>query len=108
MPEVPDGRATILYQISLERDRQEALKSEGRFKFTCADPEMATGDKSMVLGEEYGEVCTAALEATGLSFDLHQPHLRKELIQVAAVAVAWIEALDKDTELARKVGEIQA
>lgn len=98
MPEVPDGRATILYQISLERDRQEALKAEGRFKFTCADPDVPIGHNIMVLGEEYGEVCTAVLEAEGLSFDLHQPHLRKELIHVAAVAVAWIEALDTEAK----------
>lgn len=42
---------------------------------------------AVVLGEEYGEVCRAILEGQGAN-------LREELIQVAAVAVAWVEQLD--------------
>jgi NTP pyrophosphatase (non-canonical NTP hydrolase) len=42
-----------------------------------------------VLGEEFGEVCKAWLER-----DIR--HLRHELIQVAAVALAWIEEIDND------------
>ena len=45
-----------------------------------------------VLGEEYGEACKSAIEGDVLS-------CRTELVQVAAVAVAAIESLD------RKVGE---
>lgn len=40
-----------------------------------------------VADEEFGEVCKAWLERD-------MPNLREELIQVAAVAVAWIEELD--------------
>ena len=40
----------------------------------------------MVLTEECGEVARAVL-------DLNDDQLRTELIQVAAVAVAWLEAL---------------
>jgi hypothetical protein len=53
---------------------------------------------STILGEEFGEACKEALE-----FD--QPYvddeniskLRAELVQVAAVAAAWIEHLDRGT-----------
>jgi hypothetical protein len=42
--------------------------------------------KAVVLGEECGEVQRAVLEKDS-------DNLRTELIQVAAVAVAWLEAL---------------
>lgn len=41
-----------------------------------------------ILGEEFGESCKAA-------FETNLPHMRKELIQVAAVAVAIVECLDR-------------
>jgi NTP pyrophosphatase (non-canonical NTP hydrolase) len=41
-----------------------------------------------ILGEEYGEACKSAIEFDKSSY-------RKELIQVAAVAVAAIENLDR-------------
>jgi NTP pyrophosphatase (non-canonical NTP hydrolase) len=50
-----------------------------------------------VLGEEFGEAAQAALNLTWLErtgFDDRQA-LRRELIQVAAVAVAAIESLDR-------------
>lgn len=40
-----------------------------------------------VLGEEFGEACKAWIERD-------VPGLRTELIQVAAVALAWVEELD--------------
>lgn len=42
-----------------------------------------------VLGEEFGGVCKARLEGGHYSSEL-----RAELIQVAAVAVAWVEQID--------------
>lgn len=87
----------IFTDIHNERIRQERLRAEGRFKYTCADPQMAVGDKALALGEEYGEVCQAVLEEKDLSYDKHTTtNVRKELVQVAAVAVAWIEAIDKE------------
>lgn len=44
-----------------------------------------------ILGEEFGEACTAALPKKCGG----NGHLRSELIQVAAVAVAHIEAIDR-------------
>lgn len=88
-------REDVLADISTERNRQEALKLNGRFRFTCADLEMSDAECCLVLMEEVGEVSRAILEQMTLANDRHHGELRKELIQVAAVCVAWVEALDK-------------
>ncbi|MDE2439247.1 MAG: MazG-like family protein [Patescibacteria group bacterium] len=50
---------------------------------------------SLILGEEYGEVQKQTLENLFVKKDI--PHLREELIQVIAVAVQWIMAIDQRT-----------
>jgi hypothetical protein len=87
-----------LIGIVAERTRQELIgeqkRSNGIAWRSCADPDMGGGDMTRVavLAEEFGEVANAALEtAYGADTDAH---LRKELIEVAAVCVAWIEAID--------------
>jgi len=82
-----------LAEIYKERLRQEELKAAGRFSFTCADDGLSLGEKLAVLGEEFGEVARAVLEAMEKVNDVHGVNLRKELIQVAAVAMAWAESL---------------
>lgn len=82
-----------LREVRTERYRQEQLKHEGRFRYTCADKELTNAERAVILGEEFGEACRAVLEAGDVVNDKHGAQLRKELIQVAAVAVAWIEAL---------------
>lgn len=85
----------ILIEVGAERARQDQLKAAGRFAKTCADP-MTNGARLAVLGEEFGEVCRAMLEigeGGEVSYDKHGKDLRKELIQVAAVCVAWVEGL---------------
>lgn len=87
-----------LNDIVLERARQERIgqtkRAVGIDWRSCADPQMAGGDdkRAAVLGEEFGEVCRAVLEA-GYGAD-DDAHLRQELVEVAAVAVAWVEAID--------------
>lgn len=82
----------VLDEVRAERDRQERIgldkRAAGIAWFSCADPAMPGGDdrRYVVLGEEFGEVAKAMLE--------NDPGLRAELIQVAAVAVTWVEALD--------------
>ena len=81
---------TIYEELAVERGRQEQLKA--------ADATMSNGAWLAVLGEEFGEVCRALLEVGvdgAEARDKHGKDLRKELIQVAAVAVAWIEGLDR-------------
>jgi len=90
--------------IKAERLRQEQRKAEGRFTHTCADPDpgaMTDAEKLTVLVEEVGEVAREVLTQDGrrLARDTEgtREALRTELVQVAAVAVAWVEALDTET-----------
>lgn len=89
----------VLDDVANERDRQEqigeAKRAQGIDWRSCADPDMAGGDftRFTVLGEEFGEVANAVLE-TAYGSD-NDRHLREELVQVAAVAVAWCEAIDR-------------
>jgi len=100
--------AIVLTAVVAERERQEAIgerkRAEGIDWRSCADPDMAGGDdrRYAVLGEEVGEVARAMLERgfvpkhlVGEVDAIGDPELRSELIQVAAVAVAWVEAIDR-------------
>ena len=86
----------IRADISDERDRQEQMYGEGH---TNEYPVWMT-----ILGEEFGECCQALLKMRQMNVDFpqHAPDrcglkcLRRELIQVAAVAVAAIEQIDKE------------
>lgn len=98
-PSVAGPTALVLTDIYAERVRQESIgnakRATGIDWRSCADPEMAGGDgtRYLVLGEEVGEVANAVLEA-GYGSGVGDAHLRDELVQVAAVATAWIEAID--------------
>ena len=89
-----------LASVAAERDRQDARKAEGRFLFTCADEGLSLAEKCTILGEEYGEVAREALTNSKrrLARDTEgtDASLYKELAQVAAVAVAWMESLMVD------------
>jgi NTP pyrophosphatase (non-canonical NTP hydrolase) len=77
------GRAYVLADVSAERDRQdEKWGGQPGTERTTEDAVYAG-----VLGEEFGEVCKAMLECDANG-------LREELVQVAAVAVAWVEQID--------------
>ena len=59
----------------------------------------------VILGEEYGEACQAALKMFETMGETHGAqqitstyHLRAELVQVAAVAIAHIESIDRRTD----------
>jgi NTP pyrophosphatase (non-canonical NTP hydrolase) len=92
-----DTLGTALVNVKHERFEQERLKAEGRFRFTCADPDLSMGEKLAILMEEVGEVAQQVLEQPDrrLAFDSSgsRQELREELEQVAAVAVAWVESL---------------
>ena len=88
-----DSARFIYEEIDTERLRQERLKSEGRFDFTCANiPSHALA--LSVLVEEVGEAARALMGQEGFVRD--GGDLRKELIQIAAVTVAWIEKVDAE------------
>lgn len=77
-----DVRFAVFRLIGQEREKQNAKFPKSNLPYWKDDD----GIKLAVLTEEVGEVARAYLE--------HDPaQLRAELIQVAAVAVAWLEAL---------------
>lgn len=84
----------VLNEVGRERLRQETLKAEGRFRYTCADSRMDDGEKLACLAEEFGEVAKAMLHNRMLVSD-GGGDLRTELIHVAAVAVAWAESITR-------------
>ncbi|HVM69991.1 MAG TPA: hypothetical protein VM204_09195 [Gaiellaceae bacterium] len=82
-------RRSILAEVSDERDRQNA-KWGGVPGIDRRDDHTYAA----VLTEEVGEACKAWLERDVAA-------LREELVQTAAVAVAWIEELDNGGSLPR-------
>jgi hypothetical protein len=74
--------------VRLERERQAEIW-DGEHAWgsgDCSSQDVPDPVKAAVLAEEVGEVAHAMLEGDRLA-------LRRELVQVAAVAVAWWEAL---------------
>lgn len=99
----------VFHRVLVERQRQDRLKEQGKFRFTCADDGLIDSEKYVVLGEEFGEVGRAVLNELALSTDYSEmpesaqslmvlTQLRKELTEVAAVACAWLESLELEPE----------
>lgn len=80
-------RAEILERVDAERERAEVLRAGGLLEWTAADPACPDLLRLAALVEEVGEVARAVHDGDGLTA------LRDELVQVAAVAVAWCEGL---------------
>lgn len=87
-------RARILHDIDQERERQGGLKVAGKFRYTLADNEISDAERLTVVAEEFGEVAHEVNETIGDHAKLDRAKLRAELVQLAAVCVAWIENLD--------------
>lgn len=77
--------SNVFDEIKQERIRQDAKWGEQNH---------SPNDWLMILGEEFGEVCKAALEAKFGKGTLRE--YRNELIQVAAVSIAMIECFDRN------------
>lgn len=105
----------ILLEIQRERERQEELKRAGKFLFTPADIIMTNPERLAILAEEFGKTAREVTEEIILETKARNQYLhpkdsdvwnisrvallrkmREELIQVAAVCVAWTEGLDKE------------
>ena len=84
---------SVLADVIAERTRQDVQWGQ-------QDHEAARW--LMILGEEYGEACEAGCRVTFPSDPRCTAKavadLRAELVQVAAVAVAMIEAIDRNRE----------
>jgi hypothetical protein len=79
-------RSEVFAAISLERDRQAAIWNRPHRwgNGDCSSADVGAIVKTACLTEECGEVARAVLERDG-------DQLATELIQVAAIAVAWLE-----------------
>jgi hypothetical protein len=81
-------RGEILAAITDERERQHRKwdRDHDHGHGDCSSASVPDTVKVAVLAEETGEVARAFLDGDRVG-------LRRELVQVAAVAVAWLEAL---------------
>ena len=81
-------RAEIYDAISLERVHHRAMwdRKHPWGEGDCSSLDVPETVKAVVLGEKCGEVARAVLERD-------DDALIRELVQVAAVCVAWLEAL---------------
>lgn len=87
-----DDFNTELSQVAMERvfserRRQVKLGRQNAIPYACEDPNTADVFRMGVLGEEFGEVCTAIIEHQGLEAQL------EEYIHTSAVALACAEGL---------------
>lgn len=88
----------IFIQVADERLRQRKLFAAHKLPFRVDSADIGWPLKLRVLAEEIGEVAAAVdhLDAHPQSRK-HRNHLVEELIQVAAVAVAWLESFEGTT-----------
>ena len=93
----------VFARIAQERSRQRELFRTGKISFDVSSATPDANRKLRVLVEEVGEVAEAidqieVCESSPTPCRRHLPrlnkNLREELIQVAAVAVAWLESME--------------
>lgn len=87
----------VLSELTLSAVSAEAIRAHIKHRDrggSILDPTMSTEKKLAALGEELGEVCRA------LTYDGDQgrDHLVKELIQLASVALTWVQCLEGSKE----------
>lgn len=82
----------VLSEVNAERQKQDEKWGEQNHTYQWTS----------ILGEEYGEVCEA-MNRVLFGDNKAKAHndLRMELIQCAAVCVAWVECLDRNNEKMR-------
>jgi hypothetical protein len=89
------GARNVFQLVHVERERQQKLLKAGKFSFTCSSPAASPPQKYRVLFEEVGEVAKEVdLLANAITGEICQEVIAcliTELVQVAAVCVAWLE-----------------
>lgn len=93
---IPYDMAMVMVDIAAERALQNIEHGESNKNNT-------DGDWLAVLTEEVGEVAQALLH--NKFGGKHAGTLRDELVQVAAVAVQWLERLDRDGEVVNNIDQ---
>jgi NTP pyrophosphatase (non-canonical NTP hydrolase) len=97
---MPDhASAAVLQDVLVERQRQ--TESWGMTKGDCAQPSTPDTRRLGILMEEVGEVAELVND-DGIIGDRPRgvvvKEMYEELVQVAAVAVAWCEGLSREAE----------
>jgi hypothetical protein len=92
------AKVKALTMVMAERERQNTLKKEGRFKYTLNDASIQESEKLACLVEEIGEISRNVLSRSYLVSDGDRTNasLLVELSQVAALSCAWMERLIED------------
>lgn len=79
------------------RTRKVLAISAGKLTFACDSPIASDHRKMSALTEEVGEVAKECLDSEVRDKKAQaRIRLRTELTQVAAVAIAWLEALEQE------------
>lgn len=86
------SRRRIFAEIESERLRQKKLLNTGQILFTLDSPVVDNDRKLRICAEELGEIAGALDKLEGSPrARSRKDDLRKELIQLAACLVAWLE-----------------
>jgi hypothetical protein len=91
-PQGNGPRSTGYQRIRREREHQRDLFRRGRISFDVASPIIDVRRKFRVLAEEVGEVAHAIDQVE--NHGMVASNIKLELIQVAAVCVAWLESME--------------
>lgn len=81
--------------VVVEVWRQDDLARLGKFDGTHVMPGGTDLQRLAVLAEEFGEVSIEVCKGIKVNAQERRPGLRDELIQTAAVCLAWIAAIDE-------------
>lgn len=96
---ISQKQGAILDAILDERERQETLIHAGKFKYSCDSPQLTHLRKLSVLAEEFGEAAKEVNDMAEYGEEYQRRmKLRAELIQTAAVCIAWLESADMQPE----------
>ncbi|WP_001021128.1 hypothetical protein [Leptospira interrogans] len=83
----------IFDKIKIERIRQERLQQTDLIPYTAASINVTNYQKIAILAEEVGEISKVLNDYHKTDADQLSSDLKLELIQAAAVCVAWLESL---------------
>lgn len=89
LPSFSTRSTDIMQEIRRERVRAHSKHGKTSMESKPADHPL----RLAILGEEYGEVCKEFNEAEHEERPVDLQRLRKELVQVAAMAAAWADAI---------------
>ena len=92
--------AKALDDVLGEVGRQDQLARSGKFGGTHVMPGGSDLERLAVLAEEFGELSIEVCKGIEKNRQVRRPGLRDEAVQVAAVAVAWIAAIDEGRAVA--------